>query len=89
MTCLIKGPEWGYLDNNKHSMFLLCNMKQLNFWHFNTYSKKFTITVNFIQKETKNGSKMTILLCLVYQEVFCLSLTIPDHFGRFRKISKD
>ena len=37
----------GHLDNTKYLIFWLCNTKQLNFRHFNTNSKKFTITVNF------------------------------------------
>ena len=32
-------------------------MKQLNFRHFNTNRKKFTVTVNFGQKETKTAPK--------------------------------
>ena len=32
-------------------------MKQLNLRHFNTNSKKVTVTVNFIQKETKRLQK--------------------------------
>ena len=44
----------GYLDNTtKHFMFCLSNMKQLNFRHFNTNSKKFTVTVIFFQNKTK------------------------------------
>ena len=38
----------------KHFIFWLCNMKQLNFWHFNTNSKKFFETVFFFQKEAEN-----------------------------------
>ena len=33
-----RGSEWGYLDNTKHLFFWLCNMKQLNFRHFNSNS---------------------------------------------------
>ena len=40
-------------------MFGLCNIKQLNFRHFNTNSKKFTVTVNFIRKETKSAPKLS------------------------------
>ena len=42
--------DGGYLDNSKHFIFWLCNMKQLNFRHFNTNGKKFFETVNFFQK---------------------------------------
>ena len=81
-----RGSGWGYLDNTKHLIFWLCNMKQLNFRHFNTNSKKLTLTVNFIQKETKTASKRPILFCLVlYQEVFGHFPTIRNHFGRFPK----
>ena len=37
----------------------LYNIRQLNFRHFNTNSKKFTVTVNFIQKETKSAPKLS------------------------------
>ena len=65
-------------------------MKQLNFRHFNTNRKKFTVTVNFSQKETKTAPKRPILLlCLVYQEVFSHFPTIPDHSGRFPKTAEE
>ena len=64
-------------------------MKQLNFKHFNINSKKFTVTVNFSQKDTKTAPKRPILFCLVYQEVFSHFATIPDHFGRFPKTTED
>ena len=40
-------------------------MKQLDFRHFNINRKKFTVTVNFSQKETKSAPKRPILFCLV------------------------
>ena len=53
-----------YLDNTKHFIFFgLCNMKQLNFGHFNTSSKKFFETVNFFHKEAKTAPKRPILTC--------------------------
>ena len=64
-------------------------MKQLNFKHFNINSKKFTVTVNFSQKDTKTAPKRPKLFCLVYQEVFSHFATIPDHFGRFPKTTED
>ena len=68
-------------------------MKQLNFKHFNTNRKKFTVTVNFGQKETKTAPKRPILFCLVYQEVFSHFPTIPDHFledfRRFPETTED
>ena len=84
-----RGSEWGHLDNTKHLIFWLCNIKQLNFKHFNINSKKFTVTVNFSQKDTKTAPKRPILFCLVYQEVFSHFATIPDHFGRFPKTTED
>ena len=84
-----RGSEWGHLDNTKHLIFWLCDMKLLNFRHFNTNRKKFTVTVNFSQKETKTAPKRPILFCLVYQEVFSHFPTIPDHFGRFPKTTED
>ena len=39
--------------NTKHLSVWLCNIKQLNFRHFNTNSQKFSVTVNFVQKEQK------------------------------------
>ena len=68
-------------------------MKQLNFKHFNTNRKKFIVTVNFGQKDTKTAPKRSKLFCLVYQEVFSHFPTIPDHFledfRRTLKISED
>ena len=91
--CLAQRQSWiifHYLeDNTKHLIFWLCNMKQLNFRHFNTTSKKFTVTVNFFQKETKTAQKRPILFCLVYQGVFDHFATIPDYFRRFPKTTKD
>ena len=85
-----RGWFFHYLeDNTKHLIFWLCNMKQLNFRHFNTTSKKFTVTVNFFQKETKTAQKRPILFCLVYQGVFDHFATIPDYFRRFPKTTKD
>ena len=64
-------------------------MKQLNFRHFNTNRKIFTVTVSFSQKETKTAPKRPTLFCLVYQEVFSHFSTIPDHFGRLPKTAED
>ena len=35
----MEGQNGGYLDNTKHFIVWLCNMKQLNFRHFNTNSE--------------------------------------------------
>ena len=60
----------GYLDNTNHFIFWLCNMKQLNFRHFNTNSKKFCEAVIFFQKEEKKAPERLILSYLVCQGVF-------------------
>ena len=51
MCCITGGSEWGYLNNNQHLIFGLCNIKQLNFRHFNSNSKKFTVTVISFRKK--------------------------------------
>ena len=79
----------GYLDNSKHFIFWLCNMKQLNFRHFNTNSNKFFDTVIFFQKEAKTAQKRPIIFSLVHQGVFGHFTTIPDFFGRFPKATDD
>ena len=64
-------------------------MKQLNFRHFNTNSKKFYETVIFFQKEANTAQKGPILFCSVYQGVFGHFTTIPDYFRRFPKATDD
>ena len=76
-----RGSEWGYLDNTKHLIFWLCNMKQLNFRQFNTNSKKFIVTVNFTQKETKAAPKRPILFCLVVRRLSNIS---EEKYEKFR-----
>ena len=81
-SCTVGGSEWTYLeDNTKHLIFWLCNMKQLHFRHFNTTSKKFTVTVNFFQKETKTALNRPILSRSF--RLFC------DNSRLFQKISED
>ena len=54
---ILKKRVWmGVLDNTKHFIFWLCNMKQLNFRHFNANSQKLFET-NFFPERSKNGSK--------------------------------
>ena len=53
----LNGEGGGYRDNSKHFIFWLCNMKQLNFRHFNTNSNKFFETVNFSRKKQKRLKK--------------------------------
>ena len=54
---ILRGSEWGYLDNIKPLNFWLCNTEQLDFRHLDTNSKNFSVTVNFIQKKTKTAPK--------------------------------
>ena len=79
----------GYIDNSKHFIFWLCNMKQLNFRNFNTNSRNLFETVNFFQKEEKTSQKRPIIFCLEYQGVFGHFTTIPDFFGRIPKAADD
>ena len=83
-----EGLNRGYIDNTKHFIFWLCNMKQLNFRHFNTNSIEFFETVNFFQKEAKTAPNRPILFCLVHQGVFGHLTTIPD-FRRLPTMPED
>ena len=65
-----------------NTFFSFCNLKQLNIRYFNTNRKKFSVTVNFIQKEAKTGPKRVLLFCSVYQEVLGHFPENPNHFGR-------
>ena len=87
----------------KHFLFLAVNMKQLNFRHFNTNSKKFCETVNFFLEGAKTAPKRPILFCLVYQGVSAILRqfriissedfqrlpTIPEDCRRFPKTNED
>ena len=53
-------------------------MKKLNFRHFNTNSKKFTVTVNFHSDRNKDGSKIVGKLSEGH-------LNVLGHFRRFPK----
>ena len=77
------GSELGYFDNTKHLIFWLSKTKQLNFRHFNTYSKKIFETVIFFPERSNNGSKKTnIILFSNIKGVF----GHYDHSGLFQKI---
>ena len=78
----------GYVDNIKHFIFWLCNMKWLNFRHFNTNNKD-SLKLIFSQIEAKTAPKRPILFCLVYQGVFGHFATIPDYFRRFPKTNEE
>ena len=76
-------------------------MKQVNFWHFKTNSKKFFETVNFFQKEAKTAPKRPILFfyikefsailrqCRIISEDFRRLPTIPEDCRRFRKTNEE
>ena len=51
-------------------------MKQLNFRHFNTRSKNFTVTVIFSQNKTKTAPKRPIRHLHISQNAPCLPPTI-------------
>ena len=59
-------------------------MKQLNFRHFNTNSKKFFETVNFFQKEAKTAPKRPILLFRISRRF----RPFYDNSGFLQKISE-
>ena len=61
-------------------------MKQLNFRHFNTTSKKFTVTVNFFQKETKTAQKKANIILFSISRSF---RPFCDNSGLFQKTSED
>ena len=64
-------------------------MKQLHFSHINTNSKKFTVTVNFFQKETKTAPKGQYYFVKYIKEFSAIFPTIPDYFKRFPKTAED
>ena len=75
----------GHLDNTTHLIFWLCNTKQLNFRHFKTNRKKFTIIVNFFLKQTKTAPKDQFILFSVSRSV----QPISDNLRLCHKISED
>ena len=64
-------------------------MKQLNYRHLNTYSKKFFETVNYFQEEAKTAPKRPKFFRLIYQGVFGHFTTILDYFRRPPKATED
>ena len=64
-------------------------MKQLNFRHFNTNSKKFFETVNFLQKKAKTAPKRSMIFCLVYQGIYGHFYVNSGFFRRFPKATDD
>ena len=81
----LRGSEWGYLDNTKHFIFWLCNMKLLNFRHFNSNSIKFFETVNFFPEGSKNGSKKASIILF---SISRSSRPFNDNSGLFQTISE-
>lgn len=59
-------------------------MKQLNFRHFNIKSKKFTVTVNFFQKETKTAPQKVNTILFSVQTSFRPFPKIPDCLEDFQ-----
>ena len=80
----IKSLNGGYLDNTKHLLliFWLCNIKKLNFRHFNTNSKKFTVTVVFFFREKQNGYRKTNTI------LFSISRSFRLFVRRLPKVSE-
>ena len=75
------------LNTNLLLIFWLCNIKKLNFRHFNTNSKKFTVTVVFFFSErNKTAPEKPILFCLVFQGVFGY---LSEDYRRCRKAVQD
>ena len=78
-------------------MFWSCNMKQLNFKHFNINSKKFTVTVIFFHNETQTSPKNPIMIILFSTSrgfrSFCdnshLFQKISEDYRRYPKMSKE
>ena len=87
------GSEWGYHDDPKHFIFWVCNMKQLNSRHFNNNNKKFTITVNFIQKEhpkrLQKGQYYFVQYIKKFSAIFRRFPTFSEAFERLPKIPED
>ena len=79
------GSEWGYHDNTKHFIFWLCNMKQLNFRHFNTNCKKFFETVIFFPERGKNGGQKAKVILFSISRNF---RPFYDNAGLFQEISE-
>ena len=86
----IKSLNGGYLDNAKHLLliFWLCNIKKLNFRHFNTNSKKFTVTVVFFFREKQNGSRKANIILSSISRSFRLFVRSED-YRRCRKAVED
>lgn len=81
--------EWSYLENTKHLIFWLCNMKQLHFRHINTNSKKFTVTVNFFSRKKQKLLQRGNIISLSISRSFRLfSRQFPIISKDFRRLPK-
>ena len=76
--------EWGYLEKRscKNLIFWICNMKQLNFSHFNTNSKFFA------KKETKTAPENVNIILFSISTSFRPYPTIPDYLEDFQRVPK-
>ena len=65
----------------KNLIFWICNMKQLNFSHFNTNSK-------FFLKETKTAPENVNIILFSISTSFRPYPTIPDYLEDFQRVPK-
>ena len=65
------------------------DVKQSNFRHFNTNSKKVTLTVKFSLNETKAALKSQYYFVQCIKGVFGHFSKVPDNFRRFPKTTED
>ena len=81
------GSEWGYFGKTKDLMVWSCNMKQLNFWHFNINTKKFAVTVIFFfQNETQTAPKKQYYFVWHIKEFSAICDIFPFISEDFRKL---
>ena len=91
----LRDLEWGYLDNTNHFIFQLCTMKQLNFRHVNTNSKKFFETMIYFPERSKKGSKKANIILFSMSCVKFLAILrqfqkkTSEDFRRFPKTFED
>ena len=62
---LLWGSDWGYLDNSKHFIFWLCNIKQVLDILILTVKNSLKQYFFFFQKLSKNGSKKANVIQLL------------------------
>ena len=80
------GSEWGYFGKTKDLMVWSCNMKQLNFRHFNINTKKFAVTVIFFQNETQPAPKKQYYFVSTYSHLF---QKISENYRIYPKMSNE